>query len=710
MHSQEQPVLKGNMAILVNTPELPQPNGIVTWWDKQVGDTVYVGELLVEIRNGARETAVKAWLAGTLLHIFAKAGTEVNTGDRLAILGEPGENVAQLLTNLNPTIEQSIPASSDLGVQPAPDGGSSFNVIRPEEKKQPVISPVADSSGGSSFGTHNPAPLGQEPTTNFSADGSSFTFSGENKPSQPTPSGLTTEQTRNLSTYGRGFDRFVKLRLIPQQGAMGELFFATIAVSGREVVIKRIRPEKRNDAKAKEYFVREINLGSLIPYHPHIVNILFSDQNEYGPYYVMERVNGPSLQHLVEKQPLSPDKVRRLLVGILEGARHIHGQYVVHRDLKPLNILVDTAHWVAKIIDFGFAKHGAYPDLDVFNMGTPGYMAPEQQGDPNTVDVRADIYALGCILYFMLTGESPPAMNLAAVKDPVYRKIIERCTQTDPAGRFGSAQEILDALQAPVVLPEPAKVKAEPNPSLAGFRTLMNELILEWLPSEAPLSGLTVRLIQKQATLAGLQYPDLEAELNDFRELYREVVKDGPLTPFKRRTLLLQGELLQITEATIDQLLQQSMKPAAIPPREKQPISASPVHTPPPVPQAENTGSGYSRGSTPSAVTAFPVTRYGRAVGLFDGFDEDKLTTDRRSDSLFEITISSPSEASYRVTDNTLAQETALDNKRYYLLPACELVQVYPSMDPAITTVEPGKLYKQGSIWKISQKAKIKIG
>jgi serine/threonine protein kinase len=192
------------------------------------------------------------------------------------------------------------------------------------------------------------------------------------------------------------------------------------------VVVKRLRPDKRNDAKAAEYFAREINLGSLIPYHPNLVNVLYSDVNEYGPYYVMERVNGPSLQEMVEKQELPAEKVKLLFLSLLEGVRHIHGQYMVHRDLKPLNVLVDTAHFVPRIIDFGFAKHSAYPDIDVFNLGTPGYMAPEQGGDPNRADVRADIYALGCMLYFILTGTPPQPLDSPKVEQSAGAKSLPK--------------------------------------------------------------------------------------------------------------------------------------------------------------------------------------------------------------------------------------------------------------------------------------------
>jgi hypothetical protein len=228
--------------------------------------------------------------------------------------------------------------------------------------------------------------------------------------------------------------------------------------------------------------------------------------------------------------------------------------------------------------------------------------------------------------------------------------------------------------------------------------------VLEWLPSDEPLSRLTLKLLGKQAAIAGLLHENLETELLDFRELYREVIHRGPLTPFKRRSLLMQGEPLRITPPTIDQLLERAggrpLPKPAVPVREE-PVRAD---KPPVVPE-HAAAPAYA-----PAASTFPQTFYARAVGLFEGFDEDKLSRSAFPDSLFEITAMSAAEATFRITDQAAAQEKALENKRYYLLPACELAQVSPTLDPAISTLEPGQLRRQGSVWKISRKAKIKIG
>ncbi|MBD0257618.1 MAG: hypothetical protein ICV83_18045, partial [Cytophagales bacterium] len=235
-----------------------------------------------------------------------------------------------------------------------------------------------------------------------------------------------------------------------------------------------------------------------------------------------------------------------------------------------------------------------------------------------------------------------------------------------------------------------------------GYERLINEFVLEWLPSDEPLSLLTLKLLGKQAAIAGLLHDNLEAELLDFRELYREVIHRGPLTPFKRRSLLMQGEPLRITPPTIDLLLERAggrPQPKPTAPVREEPVRAD---KPPVVPE-------YPAAPAYAPAT-FPQTFYARAVGLFEGFDEDKLSRTAFPDSLFEIRAVSAAEATFGITGQAAAQEKALENKRYYLLPACELAQVSPTLNPTITTLEPGQLRRQGSVWKITRKAKIKIG
>jgi len=249
----------------------------------------------------------------------------------------------------------------------------------------------------------------------------------------------------------------------------------------------------------------------------------------------MERVNGQSLQHFIDNQQLPTTKLRDIFLGILDGLRHIHTHLMVHRDLKPMNILLDTQHWIPKIIDFGFAKHPSYPDIDVTDIGTSGYMAPEQRGNQHDVDVRSDIYAAGCVFYAMITREHPHTIDVTKIAEPL-QSIIARCTQTNPADRFQSVQETLEALahksqgsgfsvkkverseiqpaavntiteDKPVVSETKSVIITESSAStiqLESFKALINEWVLEALPNNQPLSKMTLKLLQKQAEIAGI--------------------------------------------------------------------------------------------------------------------------------------------------------------------------------------------------------------
>ena len=719
------------MAILIKSPELPFAGGTVTWWEKETGESVQFGDVLVEIRgSGGEDYPVKAILPGTVLHVFAKAGTEVPPDAPLAIVGEPGEDIGPWLN-----LAQSVPQQTAM---PATQSG--FTVATGGETAGSSFTVAADAR--TNFG--NVA----NDAANMDSGGSSFTSATEVGPQSFVASGnLTTEQAQNLKTYGRGFDKFVKMRPVPQQGAMGELFFATQVLSGRDVVVKRLKPERRADTKSREYFMREINLGTVLPYHRNIINIFYSDENEHGPYYVMERVNGQSLQHFIDNQPIPANRLRDVFLGILDGLRHIHTHLMVHRDLKPTNILLDTQHWIPKIIDFGFAKHPSYPDIDVTDIGTGGYMAPEQRGDQQDVDARADIYAVGCVFYAMITREHPQTIDVSKITEPL-QAVIARCAQSNPADRFQSVQEIMDALmqktqgsgfstkktentdKKPVFAektPADTSETRTANAQLENFKALINEWALEALPGNQPLSKLTLRLLQKQAKAAGLDTQKLEAELNDFIDFYREIQKTGTVSAFAKRGLMLQGSALYITEETIDKLIRNSefrtqgeTPNAGSRTSDLKETPESPVS--PAILSDQNsfqkkTETYFFSEEQTSQIFSPPLSGeagrgpfFVRSAGLFEEFEADKITTTRQPDSLYEIHVSNADNATFVIADNPAAQDEALKNKRFFLHPACVLVEVEPVLNQKITTLEPGKLRKSGSNWKIVQKAKIRIG
>jgi len=208
--------------------------------------------------------------------------------------------------------------------------------------------------------------------------------------------------------------------------------------------------------------------------HPHIVPVRDVIEFEGVPALLMDFVPGPSLSHHLHDAVMDAVEVKRLFLGIVEGVAFAHSRGLVHRDLKPGNVLLDQSAdpSVPKVTDFGLVRllhppEGAPRRTGVgISMGTLGYMAPEQMRDAHSVDERTDIFALGATLYAMLTGKSPfqgpdavTVMNatidghytpldiaMGRAPDSVFVEIIDRCLQVQPEDRYQSAREILEVL------------------------------------------------------------------------------------------------------------------------------------------------------------------------------------------------------------------------------------------------------------------------
>lgn len=210
---------------------------------------------------------------------------------------------------------------------------------------------------------------------------------------------------------------------------------------------------------------------------PHVVGLLGLDPDHDPPYLVMELVEGSSLRELLSEGPLEPGEARRVLAEICYGLAAAHAQGVVHRDLKPENILVD-AEGLVRVADFGLgalaaeAAHellasGSLQTREGSVVGTLRYMAPEARDPEGEVDARADLYALGVILFEVLTGEAPCGGEVPSdVRpeldprwDPLYRSLCARLPQ-----RLTSAEKVLERLSAIGDLPcGPDAVEAGAN-------------------------------------------------------------------------------------------------------------------------------------------------------------------------------------------------------------------------------------------------------
>jgi serine/threonine protein kinase len=252
------------------------------------------------------------------------------------------------------------------------------------------------------------------------------------------------------------------------RGGMSRVFLANENALGRKVVIKVLAPELAATLSA-ERFKREIMLAARLQ-HPHIVPLLHAGQAGGSLYYTMPFVDGESLRDRMSRdRQMSIADVSRILGEVASALGYAHEEGVVHRDMKPENVLF--FHGQAVVLDFGIAKALSASTTNDENagritqrgmsLGTPVYIAPEQAaGDPD-LDHRADIYALGVVTYEMLCGHPPfsgrspqqvMAAHAAQKPEPISRKrhgmpnelaaIVMRCLEKRPADRPASAMDI----------------------------------------------------------------------------------------------------------------------------------------------------------------------------------------------------------------------------------------------------------------------------
>jgi len=251
------------------------------------------------------------------------------------------------------------------------------------------------------------------------------------------------------------------------RGGMAAVFRALDLRLNRRVAIKVLPPEFAFNPAVRSRFLREAQLAAQLA-HQRIVPIYSVDERDGLVYFVMAFVDGESVARLLERHgPLPIDRVRAIVAEVADALEYAHRQGVVHRDIKPDNILVDGGGH-ALVTDFGIARAAAEESrLTVTGMavGTPAYMSPEQAMGEREVDGRSDIYSLGIVAYQMLAGETPfhaantPAMLMKHVSEPpapvsqrrrdIPRALaiaVDRALAKRPEDRWTSAAELRDAV------------------------------------------------------------------------------------------------------------------------------------------------------------------------------------------------------------------------------------------------------------------------
>lgn len=295
------------------------------------------------------------------------------------------------------------------------------------------------------------------------------------------------------------------------EGGMGQVYKARHLLMNRLVAVKIIRKERQGDERAVHRFRREIKAVSQLS-HPNIILALDAAQMGDTLLLAMEYVQGMDLAQLIAKQgPLPVDQACDYIRQAALGLQHAHERGLVHRDIKPHNLLVTEQGGIVKVLDLGLSRlrEGVAAiepsrlltkEGDI--MGTPEYMSPQQALDAHKADIRSDIYSLGCTFYFLLAGrppfrgkisteiilkhlhEEPPALDaLRSGVPPPVLAIVQRMMTKGVDERYQTPAEVANAL-APFCASKPAVPAGTPAVfGLAG---------LKGAPTGIPSDGATV--------------------------------------------------------------------------------------------------------------------------------------------------------------------------------------------------------------------------
>jgi serine/threonine-protein kinase len=361
------------------------------------------------------------------------------------------------------------------------------------------------------------------------------------------------------------------------KGGMGEVFQAKDQKLGRDVAIKVLPEEFARDADRVARFQREAKLLATLN-HPNIAAIYGLEETDGTNFLVLELVEGDTLADRIKAGPVPVEEALKLALQIAEALEAAHEKGVIHRDLKPANIKV-TPDGKVKVLDFGLAKAfaGEQADLNLSNsptlsnaatqqgviLGTAAYMSPEQARG-KTVDKRADIWAFGCVLYEMLTGQAAfqgediteilasvvkGGANLDLLPSNIHprvREVITRCLQKDLKKRY---PDITDArYEIEQALTDPSGVFVQPLMK-AETRTRIRTMLL-WLAAAIVLAGIIVGV-----AVWNLKPP----EPRQVTRFFHEVPREQQLNDAFVRTIAVSPDGRQIVYSTDAGLYLRSM-------------------------------------------------------------------------------------------------------------------------------------------------------
>lgn len=271
-----------------------------------------------------------------------------------------------------------------------------------------------------------------------------------------------------LALVRQAFDGRYQVESEIGRGGNARIFLARNP-DGEPVALKILHPELLVSVAA-ERFLREIRLASQLN-HPHIARLLDSGERDWLIYYVMSYVEGATLRERLDtSRQLSVPETLRIASDLLDALDHAHRQGIIHRDVKPANVVLSAQG--AVLLDFGIARAVIASGTDQLTrsgiaVGTSTYMSPEQITAVADIDHRCDIYSLGCVLYECLAGQAPfahrneavvlqlhltqPPPDVRAVRSDVPPEVasgISKAMAKEPSQRWPSAQAMREALAA----------------------------------------------------------------------------------------------------------------------------------------------------------------------------------------------------------------------------------------------------------------------